>query len=496
MSAPAVHESANAAGMNDRSPNADDVAAGRVLVAEDDSALRELLVELLGDAGHVVTAVPNGAEALARLASGAAFDVVLTDLMMPGIGGEAVLATAGERAPTVPVIVMTAFGTIDSAVRLVRAGAFDYVTKPVATAELLHAISRAVREASARRAVMASPSARTSPRGPLPDSAPAAQDANEERDALAGIVAVSPAMLDVLTLARRVAPSPHPVLLTGESGTGKEIVAHAIHDLSRRGPFVVVNCGAIPTQLIEAELFGHERGAFTGADRERTGLIEAAHGGTLFLDEIGELPIALQPALLRFVETGEVRRIGATQLRRFDVRVVAATHRDLESEMSEGRFREDLYWRLNVLSVDVTPLRNRPEDVLPLAHHFLRESGASRPIAAATATLLTSYAWPGNVRELRNAMQRAATLSSGDAIEPSDLPPRLREANRVAALVSQASQQLLALRDVERAYVLEIVRRTDGNKSRAAEILGLDRKTLYRKLMEYAQEPDVTEEPS
>ncbi len=478
-----------------RSATGESASIGRVLVAEDDTALRELLVELLGDEGHDVTAVPNGAEALARMIT-SAFDVVLTDLVMPGIGGEAVLATVRERAPTVPVIVMTAFGTIDSAVRLVRAGAFDYVTKPVATAELLHAIGRGVRESAARRTLEADPSLRVVGRGSavLYDVPATDRGSTAAHRALDGIVAVSTAMRDVIALAERVAPSPHPVLLTGESGTGKEIVAHAIHGLSQRGPFVVVNCGAIPSQLIEAELFGHERGAFTGADRERTGLIEAAHGGTLFLDEIGELPLGLQPALLRFVETGEVRRIGATQLRRFDVRVVAATHRDLESEMREGRFREDLYWRLNVLSVDVTPLRNRPDDVLPLAHHFLRESGSPRPIAAATASLLTSYAWPGNVRELRNAMQRAATLSSGASIEPSDLPPRLREANRVAALVAQASQQLLALRDVERAYVLEIVRRTDGNKSRAADILGLDRKTLYRKLMEYAQEPDVTEE--
>ncbi|HYW32257.1 MAG TPA: sigma-54 dependent transcriptional regulator [Gemmatimonas sp.] len=463
----------------------DGSAHGRILVAEDDAALRELLVELLIDAGHEVTAVPNGAEALVRMRTPESYDVLLTDLMMPGIGGEAVLSAMRERAAEVPVIVMTAFGTIDSAVRLVRAGAFDYVTKPVATAELLHALERAVREVSARRApVFSEPALAVAPR---------AGASATTGTSITSIVAESETMREMVALAERIAPSPHPVLLTGESGTGKEVLALAIHTFSKRGPFVVVNCGAIPQQLIEAELFGHERGAFTGADRERTGLIEAAHGGTLFLDEIGELPLALQPALLRFVETGEVRRVGATRLRRFDVRVIAATHRDLESEMDEGRFREDLYWRLNVLPLDVAPLRERPADVLPLARHFLAEMGCTRPLDVATTALLASYAWPGNVRELRNAMHRAAAFGTGASITPADLPPRLREANRVAALVAQASQQQLALRDVERAYVLEIVRRTDGNKSRAAEILGLDRKTLYRKLAEYALEPESSE---
>ena len=464
----------------------DAAACGRVLVAEDDGALRELLQELLTEAGHEVVAVPNGAEALGRMEAGDAFDVVLTDLVMPGLGGEGVLSAVSERAPETPVIVMTAFGTIDSAVRLVRAGAFDYVTKPVSTSDLLHSVARGVREGAARRVPLAPVDADDSlpeTRGPSIDPA----------RALDGIVAESAAMRDLLSLAERIATSPHPVLITGESGTGKEVLANAIHALSQRGPFVVVNCGAIPQGLIEAELFGHERGAFAGADRERTGLIEAAHGGTLFLDEVGELPIGLQPALLRFVESGETRRVGATRARRIDVRVIAATHRDLESEMREGRFREDLYWRLNVLPLDVTPLRERPEDVLPLARHFLAEMECSRELDASTRALLSTYTWPGNARELRNAMHRAATFGTGDTITAEDLPPRLREANRVAALVSQASQQLLALRDVERAYVLEIVRRTDGNKSRAADILGLDRKTLYRKLAEYAQEPESNE---
>jgi DNA-binding NtrC family response regulator len=469
-----------------------------VLVAEDDAALRELLQELLTEAGHEVTAVPNGAAALDRLAGADSFDVVLTDLVMPGVGGEGVLAAVTDRTAQIPVIVMTAFGTIDSAVRLVRAGAFDYVTKPVPTADLLQAVARAVREGAARREA-------SSQGGASLGSTEAGSPAPDPEHALDGIVAESVTMRNLLSLAQRIAPSPHPVLLTGESGTGKETLAHAIHALSRRGPFVVVNCGAIPPQVIEAELFGHERGAFasafasafapgfTRADRERMGLIESAHGGTLFLDEVGELPVGVQPALLRFLESGETRRVGATRSRRVDVRVIASTHRDLESEMREGRFREDLYWRLNVLPLELTPLRERPADVLPLARHFLAEIGCTRTPDASTTALLSSYTWPGNARELRNAMHRAAAFGTGDTITADDLPPRLREANRVAALVAQASQQQLALREVERAYVLEIVRRTDGNKSRAADILGLDRKTLYRKLAEYAQEPESAE---
>ena len=464
-----------------------EVTTGRVLVAEDDAALRELLVEVLTGAGHRVTAVPNGAEALARLTATSAYDVVLTDVVMPGLGGEAVLAGAQERVPDVPVILMTAFGSIDAAVRMVRAGAFDYVTKPVGTAELLKAIERAVRQS------------RTSRDESTASAAASALGVSRVSEGLrarvfGGLVAESKSMQSLLALVERVAASPHPVLLTGESGSGKEGLAHAIHALSQRGPFIVVNCGAIPEPLIESELFGHERGAFTGADRERPGLVAAAEGGTLFLDEIGELPLALQPTLLRFLESGEARRVGATESRRYDVRVIAATHRDLEDETRAGRFREDLFWRLNVLPLEVAPLRERVADVLPLARKFIAESGSAHTLDPATEALLTTYAWPGNVRELRNAMHRAVTFSTGALVTPDDLPPRLREANRATALVAHASQQLLPLRAVERAYVLDIVRRTDGNKSRAAEILGLDRKTLYRKLAEYAQEPDASDE--
>lgn len=451
---------------------------GRVLVAEDDSALRELLVELLTDAGHVVLQASTGPEALARFRADQGIDVVLTDLMMPALGGEAVLKAVRDSRPDVPVVVMTAFGTIDSAVRLVRAGAFDYVTKPVGLAELLASLSRGIVQSRERR----KPGSGTS----TPQLSP-----NDPRHG--DVIAESAQMQELVDMVLRVATVPHPVLLTGESGTGKEVIARLIHERSARDPFVAVNCGAVPENLIESELFGHERGAFTGADRDKRGLVESAEGGTLFLDEVGELPLALQPSLLRFLESGEVRRVGSTTSRSHDVRVIAATNRDLEGEMRSGRFREDLYWRLNVLHLDVAPLRERLADVPALALKFLRDAGCQIPLDQSTETVLMSYAWPGNARELRNAMQRAATFARGERIMPDDLPARLREANQTAALVASASQQQLPLRDVERAYVLEVLRRAEGNKSRASEILGLDRKTLYRKLAEYASDPDTTD---
>jgi DNA-binding NtrC family response regulator len=459
-------------------PRDEGLVTGRILLAEDDSALREMLVELLVDAGHSVVEASTGPEALARFRADRTIEVVLTDLQMPSLGGEAVLQAVRELRPHVPVVVMTAFGTIDSAVRLVRAGAFDYVTKPVGTAQLLSTLSRGIIE---RREGHDAGS-------PLPDDE--STDARHAGSPAPGIIAESPQMRELLEQAGRVATVSHPVLLTGESGTGKEVIARLVHERSGRDSFIAVNCGAVPENLIESELFGHERGAFAGAEREKPGLFEEAHGGTLFLDEICELPTALQPALLRFLENGEVRRVGATRSRSFDVRVIAATNRDLEGEMKSGRFREDLYWRLNVLHLDIAPLRERPADVPALAHKFLREAGCPWPLDPATEALLVGFAWTGNVRELRNTMQRAATFATGPTITPDDLPNRLREANRAAALVASASQQQLPLRAVERAYVLDVLRRVDGNKSRAAEILGLDRKTLYRKLAEYASDPE------
>ncbi|MEZ4588488.1 MAG: sigma-54 dependent transcriptional regulator [Gemmatimonadales bacterium] len=448
----------------------------RVLVIEDDRELRELLLEVLTHDGYQAVGFPTAEAALRAIEADQGGDLVLTDLMLPGMSGRELVLELRRRRPELNVVVMTAFGSIDSAIELVKAGAFDYLTKPLATDELRLAVERALEESRRRRSV--------------------AQALQQDGLEAAGFVGASAPMRELLRLVARAAGSPHPVLIVGESGTGKELVARAVHRLSGRAAFVSVNCGALPDQLMESELFGHERGAFTGADRTKDGLFHVADKGTLFLDEIAELPMALQPKLLRALEHGEIRRVGGTQPIAVDVRVVAATHRDLEAEAEAGRFRSDLLWRLNVLTLSVPPLRERPSDIPLLAEHFLAATGEPdaagsppRRVSAEAMARLRSYPWPGNVRELRNTMLRAATMTSGRTIEVGDLPPRVADAGRAAALVAGAAERRLSLDDVERMYIEEVLRQAGGNKSRAAEILGLDRKTLYRKLEDYRSEP-------
>ncbi|MEO8636653.1 MAG: sigma-54 dependent transcriptional regulator [Gemmatimonadales bacterium] len=442
--------------------------ADQIVVVEDDRELREFLEEALRDSGYTPISFGSAEAALRHLETSRPPDLILTDLMLPGRSGEELLREVRERLPGVHVLIMTAFGTIASAIELTRAGAFDYLTKPLGTEHLLHAVSQALAA------------------GRSPRRAPAS------RPAVAGFIGSAPPMLQLYSMIERAAGSPHAVLVTGESGTGKELVAHALHQLSARGAFVTVNCGALPEQLLESELFGHEKGAFTGADRTKDGLFHVADRGTLFLDEIAELPLALQPKLLRVLEQSEVRRVGGTVARKVDARVIAATHRDLEAEVRAGRFRDDLFWRLNVLTIDVPSLRERPEDIPDLAKSFLPAAVPERAASQAPShfspealAILTSYAWPGNVRELRNAVFRAATLADGPEILPEHLPARIRAGGESAGLVTRAAEQQLTLEELERLYVLQTLRQTAGNKSRAAELLGLDRKTLYRKLEEY-----------
>jgi DNA-binding NtrC family response regulator len=443
----------------------------RIIVVEDDDDLRTFLIEVLEDAGYTTAAYSTADEALRKLTADSHADLVVTDLIMPGMRGHDLLSELRSRRPEINVIIITAFGSIDSAIEMVKSGAYDYLTKPFSTDEFLLSVQRALGDSTLRReiAVLSRQPANSPP----------------------GFVAASRPMQDLFRVLARAAQSRHPVLITGESGTGKELVARALHSASGRAAFVAVNCAALPENLLESELFGHEQGSFTGAEREKPGLFEAAHGGTLFLDEIAELPLALQPKLLRALEYGEVRRVGATQPRNLDVRVIAASNRNLDEEVAEERFREDLFWRLNVLHLHVPPLRERPADIALLAEHFLEESVdqrspdvARRRIVPEAMALLTAYPWPGNVRELRNAIERASTLTAGEEIRPDDLPPRIREAGRTTTLVSDASARHLSLKDLERAYIHEVLRQTGGNKSKAAEILGLDRKTLYRKLEE------------
>jgi len=440
-----------------------------IVLAEDDRELREFLKEALEEVGYIMHDFPTADAAFEYLSSGGTADAVVTDLVMPGMRGHELLNAVRAQRAELNIIIITAFGAIDSAIGMVKAGAYDYLTKPFNTDELLLTLERALEESRLRREVARL--SRTSAR------------------ALPGTIGASRAMQEIYDVVHRAAASNVPVLITGESGTGKELVARALHQLSgRNGAFVAINCAALPENLLESELFGYQRGAFTGADRDKPGLLETANRGTLFLDEVAELPAALQPKMLRALEEGEVRRLGSTQPRTFDVRFLTATNRDLEQQVASGQFREDLYWRLNVLHVHMPPLRERMPDIPLLAEHFL----SGRPMSHEAMAMLTSYPWPGNVRELRNALERASALADADEISAADLPPRVRDASRAITRVADASRRNLPLRDVERAYILEIFRQTGGNKSRTAEILGLDRKTLYRKLDEYrSTDPDI-----
>ncbi|HXV87358.1 MAG TPA: sigma-54 dependent transcriptional regulator [Gemmatimonadales bacterium] len=436
----------------------------KVVVVEDDVALRSLLVELLEDAGESVVPFATGDSALAALGAGEPADLVVTDLMMPGLSGRDLLQALRSRRPELNVVVITAFGSIESAIELVKAGAYDYLTKPVAADDLLDAVRRALAESRARRELS---------RRMQPGVGVAAQ-----------LVGSSSALRELLRTAARFAHARHAVLITGEAGTGKEVVARALHGFSGRAAFVPIRCGAVEDGGLEPQLLAVPAGA------------------TLFLDEVGALPPAVQPKLLRWLEQGEAR---AGDERRPEVRLVASTSRALESDARTGAFRDDLYWRLNVLHLHVPPLRERPEDIPILAEYFLRNAEAlpapglspapgadrrspPRRLAPEAVPLLVAYPWPGNVRELRNAVEQAATVAVGDEVGPDDLPPRIRESGRAGLLVSEASQRRLRLRDLERSYILDVVQQTGGNKSRAAEILGLDRKTLYRKLEEYRRE--------
>jgi len=453
------------------------MASERILLAEDDRDLRLFLTEVLDAEGYDVRPVPSGAEAL-RAISEADIGLVITDLVMPGASGKDVLQAVRETRRDLNVVVITAFGSIDSAIDLVKQGAFDYLTKPFSNEELLLSVQRALEESRLRRE---GASAAHSPRVPQ------------------GFIGTSGPMRSLFAMIAKVGPSALPVLVTGETGTGKELVARAVHDASGRSHFIALNCAALPENLLESELFGHERGAFTGADRAKPGLFEAADGGTLLLDEIGDLPVPLQPKLLRALEGGEIRRVGATRSINVDVRLIAATNRDLDEEVAAGRFREDLYWRLNGLSLHVLPLRERPADIPALVDHFLnRYTGllgghlSGRPTFAPEAmSLLTGYAWPGNVRELRALVERCVTLTDGGVLDSSVLPDRVRDGGLIRATIIEAGSRHMPLTELERAYILEILRITGGNKSRAAQILGLDRKTLYRKLQEYAAETEA-----
>jgi DNA-binding NtrC family response regulator len=444
-----------------------------ILLVDDEESPRATLALLLKQAGHDVEQA-DGVDAAARALAAGAFDLVVTDLRMPVGNGLDVVRLTRNTQPDTEVIVLTAYAGWESAKEAMRLGAFDYFEKGREPDELFHRIDQALETKALRR-----------------DNEHLRRQV-QTRYSLPGIIARSPEMQRVLALVARVAPSDATVLIQGESGTGKELIAKAIHQASPRAshPFVAVNCAALPEPLLESEIFGHVKGAFTGAVAAKRGLLEEAQGGTFFLDEIGEMPPSLQVKLLRALQEREIRRVGATQPIVLNVRIVAATNRDLGQAIRDGRFREDLYYRLNVVPVVLPPLRERREDIPVLAEHFLsraseRHGRTLRLAPAATARLL-SYAWPGNVRELENAIERASILANGELVGPEDLPPHIASGAGLGPAPTLPAQQNLA--EVEKAHILQTLERCGWNHSRAAEALGIGRTTLWRKLKEYGLE--------
>ncbi len=445
-----------------------------VLIVDDESSILDTLRILLKREGfqvHTAVGGQQGLEALREMQP----DFVLTDIRMPGVGGIEILNAARELDPTLPVILMTAQASLQSAIQAVNQGAFHYIQKPFSNDELLVICRRA---AESRRLRQENQALKTEIR--RRDASYAARPIGKSR-----------AFREALQMAETVAPTDSTVLISGESGTGKEVIARYVHALSDRsgGPFVSINCGALPENLLESELFGHTKGAFTGAVRDKQGLFIAARGGTFFLDEVGEMSPATQVKLLRALQEREVIPVGATEPVSIDVRIIAATNRDLEEEIRRGGFRSDLYYRLNVIMLHLPPLRDRGDDVPVLAAHFLQRFASSRGrepqrLAGDALAALQAYDWPGNVRELENALERAAILSGSNEIGPGALPDRITE-RKSQPLVADRLPPNPPLETIERAYIHWVLQTEAGNKTRAAEVLGIDPSTLYRKLIRY-----------
>lgn len=450
--------------------------AGSILIVDDELSVRHSLAGWFRKDGYEVETAENATAAL-NLLRDRRFDVVLLDIRMPGMDGLELQEHVQRIDPEAAVIMITAFASVDTAVRALKQGAFDYVTKPVDPDELSHLVQRAMEQRRLRR-----------------ENAQL-RESLEELVAPDEIVGDSAPMRKVLELIHHVAKTDATVLIRGESGTGKELIARAIHANSGRRyfPIVPVNCGAVPEELLESELFGHERGAFTGAQYRRKGKLEMADGGTLFLDEVGAISPKMQVDLLRVLECKELTRVGGTRPLRVDFRVICATNEDLERAVEEGRFREDFYYRINVFTIEAPPLRARPTDIPLLAEHFVKKLAQQMDkritgISPEAMQLLVAHDWPGNVRELANAIERAMVVGRPPVIRPEDLPvPRPRR-------TSPAGGDTLA--DVERQHVAAVLQRTGWNISRTAEILGVDRVTVYNKIKKYGLQRDATASPA
>ncbi|HEU5394065.1 MAG TPA: sigma-54 dependent transcriptional regulator [Candidatus Methylomirabilis sp.] len=441
----------------------------KVLVVDDERPTRLLMEKELPRAGCAVIAVQSGEEALEQLRA-RDFDVVLLDLKMPGIGGMETLRRIRESGASAEVVVLTGHPDVHSAIEAMKLGAYDYLTKPFKLAEVEEVLRRAVE------------------RKRLQQENTALRRMVAQREPVPLLIGQAPAMAAVLQAVERIAPSDANVLLEGESGTGKGLVARAIHQQSPRaaGPFLVLNCSGFQDPLLESELFGHERGAFTGASSAKQGLFEVAARGTLFLDEVGEMSPAMQAKLLQVLDTRELRRVGGTRVHRVDVRIVAATNKDLAREVQAGRFREDLYYRLHVVGVRLPPLRERREDIAPLVEHFLGQfqvpARRAKTLSPEALALLAAYAWPGNVRELANTIERLVILAEGEVIGPGDLPPNIRSPHGSSPGPSPGPTSLA---EMERVHIARVLAETGGKKIRAARLLGIDLKTLNHKIKLY-----------
>jgi DNA-binding NtrC family response regulator len=446
----------------------------RVLIVDDEADSREALAELTARWGYDVQQAADGSEALRRAIEWHP-DVILTDLVMPTMDGLWLLRALRAELPDCPVVLLTGRGSIQTAVQAIREGAYDFIEKPLEVPRLKMVLGRALEKKETMREVQLL-------RRRLALLAPGTE-----------VIGSGPAMKRVFELVQKVAPANASVVIGGESGTGKEVVARAIHGLSPRQDkaFVAVNCSAIPATLIESELFGYERGAFTGADQRRLGCFELATNGTLFLDEIGELPLELQSKFLRVLEERTIRRLGGRAEVEVDVRVICASNRDLKEEVKRGRFREDLFFRLSVFAIGLPPLRERREDVPLLVQHFIEKFNAEtgkrvHGVTPGATSVLQAYAWPGNIRELRNTVERAMILVEGDTIDVDQLPPDMAGTGPEAATLRVALG--LQLDQVEKEYILASLQRNGGNKARTAELLGVSEKTLYNKLNRYTAE--------
>ncbi len=438
----------------------------RILVVDDDEVTCNLLEEVLSKEGYMVHKALNGREAIEK-GERRPYDVVLTDIRMLDVDGMQVLRAYRQRSPETIIIMMTAFGSIETAIRAIKEGAYDYVSKPFKLDEIRLTIQRALEQKRL-----------------LEENLHYRQELITKYK-LENIVGRSPQMLQVYKTIARVAESRSTVLIIGESGTGKELVARAVHFNSPRAarPFVAVDCSSLAETLLESELFGHVRGAFTGAIASKKGLFEEADSGTCFLDEIGDISLTLQAKLLRVLQEHEIKRVGGTETIKIDVRIVAATNKNLEELIAEKKFREDLFYRLNVVSVHLPSLRERSEDIPLLADHFLGKYSADNQkpvcrISPEAMDILIHYRWPGNVRELENVIERAATLSSSNFILPEDLPRRLQVETSQISISPLPSR--IPLSELEKLYIQKVLEETGGNKKRAADILGIDRRTLYR----------------